>query len=347
MPNRFDERSAIAGGADPTIGAVQLHLDNVLARIPGYKGYRDKESRRDADRAIRDELAGRLDAVAARVERVARDLADRRRLRDVSTVDTWVQSLRHLANRIRNASYGYGGVFGDRDVDARALEQMHQFDESMLAELQRLDDPVEELEAAVVADGDIAAAVRRGTDATDSLAVKFDSRDSIVSSGDSKPEPLMRELLSPPPGNGPPAAWQLDAGDAISVLGDDFLVDARLHVEGQDVSFRLFRLGEQGDKQWLFVPANRSVPMAVLREVERIPTEGLQVDYAGSGQSQLAGPGGASSPQPVEYRLMSSRPGEGPARAVVLDRSDEQMNWTGQSLSEEEITIFGASGTHT
>ena len=46
----------------------------MLRAIPGYAGYRDKEDRRDADRAVRDQIAaglqqraGRVDAVAAKV----------------------------------------------------------------------------------------------------------------------------------------------------------------------------------------------------------------------------------------------------------------------------------------
>ena len=51
-----------------------------LDKIPGYSGYRDKENRRDADRAVRDRLTADLLARAERVERVAGQLADQRRI---------------------------------------------------------------------------------------------------------------------------------------------------------------------------------------------------------------------------------------------------------------------------
>ncbi|HEV2107221.1 MAG TPA: hypothetical protein VGR16_03075, partial [Thermomicrobiales bacterium] len=219
MSNSFDDQSATSGATDPTARQAQHHLDNLLGRIPGYKGYRDKEDRRDADRAIRDQLAGGLDTAAQRVERVARDLANRRQLSKVSMVDEWVQSLRLLANRTRTASYGYGGLFGDRDVDAKALDQLHQFDEALLADLQRLEDPIQALEAAIVADGDLGAAVRAGLDVTRDLASKFDSRGSVVSSGDPEPQQRMRELLESARQVSPSAAWDLDAGDAVSITG--------------------------------------------------------------------------------------------------------------------------------
>lgn len=345
MSNSFDDQSATSGTNDPTARQAQHHLDNLLGRIPGYKGYRDKEDRRDADRAIRDQLAGGLDTAAQRVERVARDLANRRQLSKVSMVDEWVQSLRLLANRTRTASYGYGGLFGDRDVDAKALDQLHQFDEALLADLQRLEDPIQALEAAIVADGDLGAAVRAGLDVTRDLASKFHSRGSVVSSGDPEPQQRMRELLESARQVSPSAAWDLDAGDAVSITGDDFLVDARLHVDAGDVSFRLFRLGERSDKRWLFVPRDRSNAPALLRQVDDVPVAGLTADHAGTGQSQLVGPAGASEAQTVQFTLSSS-PGQGPTRAVVLEWPNERMSWLGEEIGEEEITIFGSPAGH-
>src|SRR5680860_159981 len=91
VSNSFDAQSAIGRAEDATNLQVQHHLDSLLGRIPGYRGYRDKEDRRDADRAIRDQIITGLDAAGARVERVARDLANRRQLTHVTTVDQWVQ----------------------------------------------------------------------------------------------------------------------------------------------------------------------------------------------------------------------------------------------------------------
>ena len=36
-------------------------LERLMNALPGFKGYREKELRRDADRILRDHLAARLD----------------------------------------------------------------------------------------------------------------------------------------------------------------------------------------------------------------------------------------------------------------------------------------------
>ena len=41
--------------------AGQNFLERIMNALPGFKGYREKELRRDADRILRDHLAARLD----------------------------------------------------------------------------------------------------------------------------------------------------------------------------------------------------------------------------------------------------------------------------------------------
>ena len=70
-------------------------IGGLLGSIPGYRGYRDKEERRDADRRVRERVAAAYAAQADRVERVARDLANQRRLKDVGPVNEFAQAIRH------------------------------------------------------------------------------------------------------------------------------------------------------------------------------------------------------------------------------------------------------------
>ncbi len=55
-------------------------IAGLLDSVPGYRGYRNKEDRRDADRRVRERVAAAFAAQADRVERVGRDLANQRRL---------------------------------------------------------------------------------------------------------------------------------------------------------------------------------------------------------------------------------------------------------------------------
>ncbi|MCC6790677.1 MAG: hypothetical protein IT336_03275, partial [Thermomicrobiales bacterium] len=104
----------------------------LLDRIPGYRGYRLKEERRDADRRVRAAVADAYEVELKRVERIGRELAAARRLDDIGTIERASQAIRHFIDRVRTVTPGYGGLFGDRDVDGVALDQIRLFDESLI-----------------------------------------------------------------------------------------------------------------------------------------------------------------------------------------------------------------------
>lgn len=339
MANSFDARSIVIGD-DIRAGE---HLSNLLGRIPGYSGYRDKEDRRDADRAVREDLGRGLTAAADRVERVARDLADRRKLGQVSSVDSWVQAIRHLGDRIRTASYGYGGIFGDALIDAEALDQLRTFDESLLAQLQSLEDPIEALEAALVADGNLQSAVDRGLTVTRELSSRFDARDAVIKSGEVAPETRMQDVLDQPEAPSLPELWSLDAGDAVSVQGEDFLVDARLDVAAAGDAFRLFRLGERGAGRWLYVPKDAAKRPGLVSLAAADSGSGGSLSQDRSAMVEMIGPTGDPRSATAAYEVRSSENDSGQLTIVVAWPS-EQMTWTGEQLMPEEITNYGSPG---
>ncbi|GIW04183.1 MAG: hypothetical protein KatS3mg059_0803 [Thermomicrobiales bacterium] len=71
-----------------------------------------------------------------------RQLAEQRKIQDVGAVDELARAIRHLIDRITTATYGYGGLFSDRNVDEVALDQLRRFDESLLQGAQELEAPV-------------------------------------------------------------------------------------------------------------------------------------------------------------------------------------------------------------
>ena len=338
MANSFDARSALQ---EPGTRA-QDQLSSLLDRVPGYSGYRDKENRRDADRAVRDDLSRGVAAAAERVERVARDLADRRKLRNVSAVDSWIRALRHLRDRIQTASYGYAGIFGEDKVDAAALDQLRAFDEALLSQVQTLEDPVAALEAALVADGDFKDATDRGLAATRELSDRFDTRETVVRSGTAAPGARMSELLESPSEQAAPETWQLDAGDALSVTGDNYLVDARLDVAAGAAAFRLFRLGEPGAGRWLYVPQDAAERPALVRLDADIDATAGNALHSGQAAAELIGPAGKPRSATAAYEIRSVA-ADADGRVVIVEWPDERMSWSGTTVMPEEITVYGSS----
>lgn len=325
----------------------------ILNAIPGYSGYKDKESRRDADRAVRDRLVAELNQRAERVERVAQRLADQRRIREVGPVNELAGAIRFLANRINTATYGYGGLFGNRDVDAAVLDQLRLFDESLFAGVEQIDAAVSSLE--VAGDDNLASTADDGQRAIDAVSARLELRNRIVESATpATPEQMSNVLavLQTPEerraAQAPPPAYELHDRDALAVLGDNYVVDARIDIESAGGIFRLFRIDIAPDK-WLLVSKQRGQSYALLSPSKdlyapapqpMIGSEPFAVESSGTGSGEVVGAGGQTGRRPVAYTLLRGA-SDSTKRAVVLQWGAEQQVYAGNDVHPDDVEIFG------
>ena len=115
-------------GIDDRIEESKNWFERMAEHIPGYKGYKDKELRREADKTQRLFVAERLDSVLARLDSVKLDLVNRADLDKLGLIDVTTRKLRTVADKIRFADYGYAGLFDTDKVDEAVLDQLYQFD---------------------------------------------------------------------------------------------------------------------------------------------------------------------------------------------------------------------------
>lgn len=332
---------------------LERRVGGLLDRIPGYRGYRSKEDRRDADRRVREHLVSAYDAAADRVERVARDLATQRRLGEIGPVDEFARTLRHFIDRVRTATYGYGGLMGDRDVDALALDQLRQFDEGLLSGVDELARPIGDLETALAAKGDLAAPAAAGKAVVRTLLARFDLRGEVVETGKAAPTESVLRVLQAGPTDAVPPGFNLETGGALAILGDDYLVDARVAIDGDPTSLRLFRLSGGGEERWLVVPSRAAHGMALTTAVGEPPGPSAETvldgttyttEVAGSGDGEVVGVGGSSGSRPVRFSLLVGT--DDPAkRAVVLDWGTERQAYAGQPVDPRDVEVFGQPAT--
>src|SRR5205814_5148405 len=90
--------------------AAQNALERLMNEVPGFKGYRERDLRRDADRLQREHLAARLEEVKRALNAVAAALS-RGDLDPINEVETARKRLDKVASRIRYAERGYSGFF--------------------------------------------------------------------------------------------------------------------------------------------------------------------------------------------------------------------------------------------
>lgn len=120
-------------------------FEQILSVLPGFKGYKEKELRRESDRLLRDYLYRRLGEGEDHLKKFFQRLSDRRVYGVLEEVDRLVMAFDRVKARIDHASYGYSGFFDVLKVDERDLEEMLSFDEELIKTVEEIFEEVKAL----------------------------------------------------------------------------------------------------------------------------------------------------------------------------------------------------------
>src|SRR5688500_8850900 len=119
--------------------SAQNLLERLANKIPGFKGYRERELRRDADKAQREHLASLLEQTKGVLNDVSAAATRGGGSLDViNDVETARKRLDKVIARVRYADRGYSGFFDTIKVDEALLERVYQFDLGLLAGVEEV-----------------------------------------------------------------------------------------------------------------------------------------------------------------------------------------------------------------
>lgn len=113
-------------------------FEKIGAFIPGYKGYSEKEDRRDTDKLMRTEIAKSLDKSKENIETVISQIISDKDTVLINEIDRIRKKLDLVANQIRYASYGESGFFDVVQVDISDLDRIYQFDLEVKEKAEKL-----------------------------------------------------------------------------------------------------------------------------------------------------------------------------------------------------------------
>lgn len=158
----------------------QTGLRGLVTKIPGFRGYTEKELRREADKLLRMHLAERLQEQRGRLGEVQVSLARSKRIEAVGDVERAVTKLQRLIDRLRTASYGYAGWFDAVAVRTEELDRLYQFDNSLVAGLEELTAGVESLAQAAAKGEDLGPATTGLAELLERLNQTLDRRSQVL-----------------------------------------------------------------------------------------------------------------------------------------------------------------------
>jgi hypothetical protein len=172
-------------------------MERLADRVPGYRGYADKEHRRDTDKLEREHLADRVRAVKTPLGDVVRDLSGAGRLFEVGPVERVIKKLDRVENRIRYASYGYSGFFDAVKVQEAELDSIYRFDLSLVQRVDALEEKARGLRAQAETAAGLKAAAADLEGALDEFEHYFDGRHNAVNSfGQGQEPPSPRSMFN-------------------------------------------------------------------------------------------------------------------------------------------------------
>ena len=126
-------------------------LERLGDKIPGYRGFQDRELRRDVDRLQREHLASELGRLKNVLRERAREYTDAGKIGVLSRFDRLDRQLDGLSQAVRFSDYGATGLFDPVKIGDAELQRLYEFDLSLVDDL-------------AVLEGQIAAVPRPGAE---------------------------------------------------------------------------------------------------------------------------------------------------------------------------------------
>lgn len=103
-------------------------IESVLNHVPGFKGYLDKELRRESDALVRTHLAERLQAGKRGINQYQRTLLEAGKIDDLPALERAISTTDTLINRITGDVRGYSGFFDFVKIDEAVLDRIYEHD---------------------------------------------------------------------------------------------------------------------------------------------------------------------------------------------------------------------------
>jgi hypothetical protein len=121
------------------------HVERWISWIPGVGTYRDREKRRETDKRIREHVAEDLQEVRGHLKRVMLDFSRNGQPDLLIDLDHLSSQIQQMADSIRYASYGYGGIFDLEKIREEEINRLCSLDLSLKEDVEKLQGKVEEI----------------------------------------------------------------------------------------------------------------------------------------------------------------------------------------------------------
>lgn len=160
----------------------QSGLEALAGKIPGYKGYKEKELRREADQKLREQLAAQLAGQLSQAEDIASQMLTGPGLSQLAEMGRGNTRLQTLIDKVKTAAQGYAGFFDAVKIKENELDLLYEFDDKMVNQVTEIEAALTSIQSALDSgDGSqLGPAVRGYVKAVAEVSAAFDRRKETI-----------------------------------------------------------------------------------------------------------------------------------------------------------------------
>lgn len=132
----------------------------LATHIPGFNGYVERQTRRDADKLVRETVARRFEELWKRTSNLQSELVSNGMITYVDDIEKVALQLRTFIDKISTAPRGYSGLFDAIKINEAELQALYQFDLAFFDLADQIQRGLDVLEASLNDETALPAAIR-------------------------------------------------------------------------------------------------------------------------------------------------------------------------------------------
>lgn len=110
-------------------------LEKIELLIPGFRGYKKKEMRRENDKLLRMRICERLEDIKTDFEYMEDGIEN---IDELESCEEIIQQLQKLIDLVEHADYGYAGFFDLVHIEEDELDKIYEHDKNILEKIEQI-----------------------------------------------------------------------------------------------------------------------------------------------------------------------------------------------------------------
>jgi hypothetical protein len=149
------------------------------SKIPGFKGYVERQNRRDSDKLIRDTIYRRFREFEGRVSDLQVEFVNQGEIKYTDDLEKAALRLRTFADRVRTAPRGYSSLFEAVKINEDELAKLYEYDATLLDKSEEIGRAIDNVQASIGTDG-LPAAIRNLQTLSKDCVTAYERRQEVV-----------------------------------------------------------------------------------------------------------------------------------------------------------------------